>query len=67
METEMQASHTPFMATERIAGLRREADQQRLASHRDDREPRPQPQPWPRLLVALAVRVIVEPMRVELR
>jgi hypothetical protein len=67
-ETDMQAFHTPTLATDRIADLRREADRQRLASnHRDDRDPAPQPQPWPRLFLGLLSRIVVEPMRVELR
>ena len=64
----MQPFHTPTMANDRIADLRREADRQRLAQpHRDDRDPAPQPQPWPRLFLGLFSRIVIEPMRVELR
>ena len=64
----MQPLHTPYLAHDRLAGLRRDADQQRPAhAHRDDRDPEPQPQPWPRLVIGLAMRILIEPMRVELR
>ena len=64
----MQAFHTPFLAHDHNAELRREADRQRLLPrHRDDRDPAPQPQPWPRLLLDLVSRIVIEPMRVELR
>ena len=70
----MQPIHTPYLAADRIAGLRREADAQHAARRqhqdRDDRDPAPQPQPWPRLfqgLVGLAGRILIAPLRVELR
>ena len=64
----MQPFHTPFLAQDRIATLRREAATQRQAgAHRDDRDPAPQPQPWPRLFLGLVSRFVIEPMRVELR
>jgi hypothetical protein len=67
-ETVMQPLHTPFLADDRIAQLRRDADRHRRpAAHRDDRDPAPQPQPWPRLFLDLAVRILIQPMRVELR
>ena len=67
----MQPIHTPYLANDHIATLRREAEAQRSArGHREDRDPAPQPQPWPRLfhgLLDLANRVLIAPMRVELR
>lgn len=64
----MQPIHTPYLANDRHAELRREADRQRLVRrHREDRDPAPQPQPWPRLFLGLLSRIVIEPMRVELR
>ena len=64
----MQAFQIPTMATEHIAELHREADRQRLAAgQRDDRDPAPTPQPWPRLFLGLVSRIIIAPLRVELR
>jgi hypothetical protein len=64
----MQPIHAPYLAQDRIASLRRDADRQRLVrAHREDRDPAPQPQPWPRLFLDLAMRILIQPMRVELR
>jgi hypothetical protein len=64
----MQPIHTTFLVDDHIATMRREADaHRRAAAHRDDRDPQPQPQPWPRLFLSWANRIIIEPMRVELR
>ena len=64
----MQAFQIPTLATERIAELHRQAQRERLAARqRDDRDPSPQPQPWPRLFLGLISRIVIAPLRIELR
>ena len=62
----MNPLHTPYLATDHIADLHRQAAASRFAALADDRrdERTPEPQRWPRLFLGRAIRVLLSPIHV---
>lgn len=62
----MSPLHTPYLATDKIAEMRRQAATShaiaRAKEGRDDRTP--EPQRWPRLFLGRAIRVLLSPIHV---